>query len=71
MALSDLDLLKGCSNKSDTVMVKYSLVENSGQAVRIQLVDGLLADLLQFTRCETSFACAVEEISRRRFSQIY
>jgi hypothetical protein len=45
-------MLQGCSNKSDTVMIQqecYTHADNLGQAVRTQLADGLLADLL-FTR---------------------
>ena len=60
--------IPGCSERTNFKACS-KVVDNLGQAVRIQIVDGLLAYLLQF-RCEI-FACAVEEISRRQFSQIY
>ena len=55
------NLLQGCPNNSNTVMVQQEccykllaacskLVDNLGQAVRTQLVDGLLPDLLQDMR---------------------
>jgi hypothetical protein len=48
------DLLEPC-NKSDTRLLQLltacsKLVDNLGQAVRTQLVDDLLADLLQDAR---------------------
>ena len=47
--------IPGCSERTN-VKVCSKVVDNLGQAVRIQIVDGLLAYLLQF-RCEI-FACA-------------
>jgi hypothetical protein len=52
------DLLEQPCNKSDNINKVYyklltcwsKLVDNLGQAVRTQLVDGLLADLLQDVR---------------------
>ena len=47
------DLLEQPCNKSDNInKMKASciLVDNLGQAVRTQLIDGLLADLLQGER---------------------
>jgi hypothetical protein len=77
MTLSDL--LEQPCNKSDNInkvvtklLTSCSIfVDNLGQAVRTQLVDGLLADLLQdvrFLRVNLSTAC--EQICNNSFADL-